>query len=138
MRFMQTDGGRQFSKRPRQTNDCVVRTLAAVCHVSYDRAYEVMRDAGRRSNGAAFFPPDGHRRGRMGDYDEVFGHSFVWEHNSYGLTFVKFCNLNAHGRFVLCQATHVAALIDGVLLDDHPWRLREGLAGWWTVTKIRG
>ncbi len=43
-----TDGGRASSSRPRQRNDCTVRALAIAGGLSYDDAYDLLKEAGRK------------------------------------------------------------------------------------------
>jgi len=45
-----SDGGRNISKRPRQSADCTVRALAIVTEIKYDLAYDTLKVAGRKCN----------------------------------------------------------------------------------------
>lgn len=134
MKFLQTDGGRRFSRHPNQDNDCTVRALAIVCHVSYDTAYRTLQKLGRRSNRPWHFPSKPIRH--IGEA-EVMGHYFAFCDNPNKLTPIKFLELNPHGRFVLDQPGHVFAAVNGVAFDDMPVLMREPLEGWWTVTKTK-
>ncbi|KKN24343.1 hypothetical protein LCGC14_0895700 [marine sediment metagenome] len=50
--FCKSDAGRSQSKRPKQKNDCAVRSLSLVASVSYDTAYDYIAYLGRKcSNG---------------------------------------------------------------------------------------
>jgi hypothetical protein len=47
---VQYDAGRSLSRRPRQQRDCTVRAIATACDLEYDHAYDLLKQAGRKSH----------------------------------------------------------------------------------------
>lgn len=45
--FIYSDSGRSQSKRPKQSNDCTVRAFASAFNLSYDYAYDYLKELGR-------------------------------------------------------------------------------------------
>ncbi|MDK9702457.1 MAG: hypothetical protein OEL20_04905 [Sulfuritalea sp.] len=110
--WIKTDAGRSESRRPKQKNDCTVRAVALVRHLSYDDAYDLLAAAGREC-----------RRGfnivdwlatqpwaRKIPFPAVKG-----KPRMNPATFVK---QFPTGTYICRVAKHVFAVRNGVVLDD--------------------
>jgi hypothetical protein len=116
-----TDAGRSSSRRPRQANDCTVRSLALAVGVSYDEAYDELRRRGRKASRGFVWPPSPPRD------DEVFGVQLRWvsfpaRKGQPRMNTERFVMDERFewGTWILDQAKHVCVVIDGVVHDDHP------------------
>lgn len=114
--FVKTDGGRSLSKRKKQKNDCTVRALALATNISYDEAYEICAEAGRKCGQGLlmkqFLPTV-----------IVNGYRFKWYplqavKGEMRVTPVTFAINHPAGKYILKTAKHVLACIDGVVMDD--------------------
>jgi hypothetical protein len=144
--FKRTDAGRSKSKRPKQSRDCAVRSLATALLMNYDAAYTVLAKAGRKCNRgfdieawARKTTCNGFRigHGRMGP-DDVLHTKFYWrlqkmpwtkDHHETGKAkryrISDFLRDNPHGTFIVSTAKHVFAVVDGVVHDDDVWHFLE-------------
>lgn len=138
--FVASDGGRALSKRPRQKNDCTVRALAIATGTPYDVVYEKLREDGRPCGGgfnlrrwiACQCDPV------IGEPEWVFGRrlvrcSFPAVKNRRRMNPQQFTQDFPKGRFLVQTAKHVAAVIDGVYLDEQPERPDRCIYGAWEV-----
>lgn len=117
MKFNHNNGGRLESKRPKQTNDCVIRAVAIVCGVSYDESYELFKDEGRK-NGRGVLPKVWKPILKDGVFDTKFEYfAFPATSGRPRMTVEKFCDEFSSGIFVIRTAKHLAVVIDGVLQD---------------------
>jgi hypothetical protein len=136
--FRRTDAGRAGSKRPRQRNDCTVRALASAASVPYDEAYDALAAGGRKA-GRGF---DFRGWAKTGACDRW---RLVWTacpavKGQMRVTPVTFALAHPEGRYVLCTAKHVLAVVDGVVIDDGVEHGELGLAfrcvyGAWRLTR---
>lgn len=120
------DGGKNLSRRPGQINDCAVRALAILTGEPYDEIYDLLANAGR-------IPCDGFdlsgwltkRRGRTkwGVFKrvKVTGLDDRYSQRPH-LTPVNFASYHRRGRFLLENADHVWAFLDGKAHDL--WRVK--------------
>jgi len=113
------DGGRSESKRPKQKNDCTVRATALTFGIPYDEAYDAMKNAGRKCSDGT---PRTISLKVWNDLAEKFNkkiikHSFVGIKGEQRMYVAAFCVLHTNGKFIINQAGHHAAVIDGYLHD---------------------
>ena len=100
-----------FNPNPagRAVGDCAVRAISAALGVDWEEAYAMIAAAGYAMND-------------MPSSDSVWG-SVLRMHNFYKTqlpccyTFAEFAEDHPRGVYVLGTGTHVATIIDGVLLD---------------------
>ena len=118
IRFRFSDGGRSLSARPREKNDCTVKSLALVCGVGYDEARRFLARNGRRQN-------DGFEywNAFLDRQTEIFGHrlvkhSFPARKGERRMRLDRFLKDFPAGRFILTFADHVAPVVEGVVLDE--------------------
>lgn len=132
MRYIQTDGGRQFSKRPMQRNDCTVIAVAVACNLTYDEAYDALKDAGRRSNRAFLFPTARNLSGHVGDF--WFG---FWEPRGKD-TLGQFTKRNPKGAFLIGVPDHIFAVKNGIVWDsyDERWLESTEVREVWSIARI--
>lgn len=112
------DGGRSESKRPRQSNDCTAVALALATGVSYDAAYDYLKnERGRKCNRGANFPSN--RKN-----DSAFGYDFIWE--SYPaikgqrrMNIASFCATHPTGTYIARVSKHVFLVRDGIVYDAY-------------------
>jgi hypothetical protein len=114
--YQYTDGGRTQSKRPRQKGDCTVRALVLTCDLPYDDAYDMLKDAGRRSHTG--FDLSGYIK----KHPEINGKRLAWRpfqavKGQPRMKTKTFIQQFPNGKFILSQAGHVSVVIDGVSLD---------------------
>lgn len=112
MAFQKTDGGRAQSRRKKQRNDCVVRALALVADLPYDDAFDICAGRGRKPNS-----------GQPKIHEFLAGLGFEWISfpavaGGRRMTAERFAGSYPTGRFILRQAGHVCACIDGVVMDE--------------------
>lgn len=112
MRFLETDGGRSFSKRPKQRADCTVMSVANACGVSYDEAFEALRSVGRKNNCAFMFPHPRCFSAQIGDWWFEY-----WEPMK-PVTVAEFVRDNRKGSWVVGLRDHVFALKNGIVRDE--------------------
>lgn len=116
--FAFNDGGRAKSSRPKQRNDCTVRSFAVLMGFTYDYAFETLKAAGRKNNGNF----DLEKWLRKGPFKADFKCQKQarliapkrWKRIS------DFLAEHPEGRYIISTARHVAAVIDGVMHDDLP------------------
>ena len=105
------DGGRSLSKRPRQKNDCTVRALAIARGLSYDDAYDILKNAGRSCSRGFHFP----------DWmaSQVWGRkiSFPAVKGQRRMNPAAFVVAFPNGRYICQVAKHIFAVVDGVVHD---------------------
>jgi len=125
----QNDGGRRFSRRPRQKEDCTVRALAIATGTDYDIAYDELRERGR----------DSHRRFPFSiiTREVVFGHIFVWYEFDWQMTAEEFCEQHPDGTFILQMKGHVMCVKDGVVYDTHKVEDSRPVKGAWRIERER-
>lgn len=119
-----TDAGRSRSKRPKQTVDCSVRSLASTTGSSYDFAYDALKAAGRKSNRG--FDIERWARtntinGRRFSNFQAFPYYPTEARRRYRLS--DFLEDHPKGDFIVGTAKHVQAVRDGIVWDDLAWHL---------------
>ncbi len=111
-----TDAGRAASRRPRQRDDCTVRALALARGLSYDIAYDMLTEAGRKCA----------RRFDMATWlnSQDWAHkiSFPAIKGERRMNPATFCTRFQRGIYICRVAKHVFTIIDGVLHDNFPVR----------------
>lgn len=124
--WVESDGGRTQSRRPKQTNDCTVRAMAHVLDLPYDTAYDMLAKAGRKCNQGFhitkfleqfLYNPKGFR----GYAIEKL--SFPAVKGQKRMNPVSFCEQYPKGRYICRTAKHVFAVIDGIVYDT--WEQRD-------------
>ena len=125
------DGGRRFSRRPKQKEDCTVRALVIATGADYDHAYDELKSRGR----------DSHRRFPFSiiTKEVVFGHVFVWQafEDGYLLTAAEFCERYSAGTFILQMKGHVMCVKDGVAYDTYKVEDDRLIKGAWRIERAR-
>jgi len=127
--FEQHDGGRRFSRRPKQKEDCTVRALVIATGADYDEAYDELRSRGRGS----------HRRFPFSiiTKEVIFGHIFVWQQFEPNLNTTEFCEMYTCGTFILQMKGHVMCVKDGVVYDTGKVSESLAVSGAWRIEKAR-
>ncbi len=129
--FVQSDGGRSRSRRPRQKDDCTVRALALVTERPYDEAYDALASAGRQSSRRFDF--------RTWAASALFaGFRLRWTplpavRGRPRVTPATFVLDHPRGRYVLRTAKHVMACIDGAIHDTHRPQPGRCVYGYWSL-----
>ncbi len=136
MGFVQSDGGRARSRRPRQKDDCTVRALAVVTGRPYDEAYDALAAAGRRASRGFDFR-------RWAATACFAGFRLRWTplpavRGRPRTTPDSFVRDHPEGRFVLRTAKHVMACVDGAVHDTHQPRPGRCVYGYWTLDRAPG
>lgn len=122
--FCYNDGGRSLSRRPRQTNDCVVRSHAIAFNIPYDQAYDFLAGCGRDCG-----------RGVHHHRWEGNASKFI-QREQFSGTVQSFLASCKQGRFILHVYKHSFAVIDGVLHDMHLDYLAMPVLQVWRVTAM--
>ncbi len=127
MEMLITDAGRSQSRRPKQKNDCAVRAVATVLGMPYDDAYDLFKDLGRRSHRGFDFKAwaNRHPRLRWISVPAVKGEK--------RMSHSKFCREYGEGRYILREAKHVSACVNGVVHDINPPYEGRCIYGVWRV-----
>lgn len=113
------DSGRSNSKRSKQTNDCTVRALVNTTGQGYDKVYDILAAAGRKS-GRGFHLYEA--LPRDGEPHTFLGHSFRWMpfpaiKGQRRMCIATFVTAHPKGVYIVRTAKHVLAAIDGVYHD---------------------
>lgn len=112
--FVQHDGGRSMSRRPRQRLDCAVRAIATALVMDYDRVYDALAAGGRKSGRST---PKATWKAFLGGRCERV--AFPAAAGAARVNVVGFCaGAGAKGRWVVQCAKHLFAVIDGTVFDD--------------------
>lgn len=138
--FVKTDGGREFSRRPKQKNDCSIRALAIALNRDYEEIENFLIPYGKEYNkGLA----NDTLKDIMGK--EVFEYRFNWIpfpaiKGKKRMGPARFCNEYPKGVYIANMPAHVCAIVDGVFYDLHPQRPDRCIYGVWEVisTKNKG
>lgn len=130
-KFIRSDGGRLQSKRSRQNNDCSVVALAIAFGLSYDEAYDYLKDLGRECSKGFFLNKlleEHYKDGNTLLGKTIIKHSFPAEKGKERMNVGRFCMEHEHSTFITRQAKHLATVVDGYL-HDHTWN-------WWRCVYI--
>lgn len=122
--FCYNDGGRSLSRRPRQTNDCVVRSHAIAFDIPYDQAYDFLAGCGRECGRGV--------------------HERLWEANasrflvreSFQGNVLQFLASHNQGRFIVHVPRHSFAVVNGTLHDMHLDYAHMPVTNAWRVTAM--
>lgn len=127
--FEYHDGGRRFSKRPRQKEDCTIRALVVATGVDYDIAYDELKSRGRGS----------HRRFPFSiiTKEVIFDHVFVWQEFVPPINPIVFCEQYSSGTFILQMKGHVMCVKDGVVYDTGKVSDSIDVKGAWRIERAR-
>jgi len=121
-KFINDDAGRSKSNRPLQKNDCSVRALAIVADIPYDSAYDFCKDHGRNSH-RGFNLDDilkKHAKDGTRFYDcRIIKHSFQSVKGQKRMYRGAFCVLHPEGKYIITEAGHLTAVVDGMNHDNH-------------------
>jgi len=123
-----TDGGRASSSRPRQRNDCTVRALAIAGSLSYDDAYDLLKESGRKCSRGFQFSTWLNRQKWAARI------SFPAVKGQRRMNPATFVRQFPKGRFICQVAKHVFAIVDGVLLDSFENRPDRCIYAAWEIT----
>jgi hypothetical protein len=110
--FVETDGGRGESSRPKQKSDGSVRAVGIITGKSYDDAFTALKEAGRQSD--RLFDLTG---GLMTDTGLVAGYNAV-EIVPDQNTLVEFIQANQTGTFLVETAKSLGVVKDGQYFDE--------------------
>jgi hypothetical protein len=132
--FVYTDGGRSESRRPRQASDCTVIALAVAADLPYDEAYDILKDAGRKSHRGFNFRA-------WADNQIVRDWFFEWVSfpavkGQRRMNPVRFCCEFPKGRYIARVAKHVVAVVDGTMYATFPERDDRCIYGVWALTSV--
>ena len=133
--FKFDDAGRSQSKRSRQQNDCTVRALALAVDISYDEAYDILKEAGRKC-GAGFHFKDWVTTAQVNNckFEWI---SFPATKGERRMNPQKFCNTFPSGKYIARVAKHVFCVIDGVVHDTFESAEDRCIYGCWKVNHDR-
>jgi len=119
--FVKDDAGRSKSKRPLQKGDCSVKALSIITGVPYDSAYEFCKDHGRGSH-QGFNLDDilkKHAKNGTKFYNcRIIRHSFQSIKGQERMYRGAFCVLHPKGKYIVTEAGHLTAVIDGKNHDE--------------------
>lgn len=127
--WVQNDGGRSMSHRPKQKDDCTVRAMAITLARPYDMVYDMLAAAGRQCNW----------RFRIDDWLNVqpFARRFAFPAVKVErrMNPVAFCEAHPSGRYICRVAKHVFAVVDGVVHDAFENRSDRCIYTAWKIEK---
>lgn len=113
------DCGRTTSKRPKQTNDCTVRALAAAFDLDYDYAYDLLKTSGRVCsrgfNLMKWMESNWHNGLLLGRAVKKI--SFPAVKGQPRMNVATFAKTFAEGTYIVRVSKHVACIKNGVYLD---------------------
>lgn len=135
--FIQTDGGRK-SAGIKDRNDCTVRALALATGTSYEEAHSALAEDDRQIGKGHDFKGWLYRLAWQGK--NYHGFIFDWvafkaERGNSRMTRERFCREYPTGTYILREAKHVFAVIDGVAHDTAKSYDGRCVYGAWKVTK---
>lgn len=113
--FVKFDAGKMLSRRPKNKDDCTVVAMAAVLCLPYDRAFEMMRMAGRKSSRKFDFTSWAEAEAKKIDGVFKYGKTFPAVKGEPRMTIKAFLQQCPTGVYVISTAKHVAAVINGVV-----------------------
>ncbi len=117
--FVQDDGGRADAGFTGDTGDCVTRAIAIATGLSYEEVYEAMA-AGCAEQGMARSARNGVPRKVYDPYLKALGWTWVPTMQiGQGCTVHLTPDELPGGNIIVRLSKHVAAVIDGVLHDNH-------------------
>lgn len=122
-----TDGGRASSNRSKQKNDCTVRALAIARNLPYDEAYDVLKDAGRKSSRGFDFVK------WIETQPWATKIAFPAVKGQRRMTPAQFCRDFPKGTFILRVTKHVFTVKDGVIYDAFENRPDRCVYACWSV-----
>lgn len=115
MTFIEDDGGRSQSKRPKQRDDCAVVAYAIATGVSYDTAYDRYARAGRKSSRSTPHAITEDLLAAEGWHCMTFP-AVKGERRMNPPTFLR---LFSEGTFIVATAKHLTAVVDGRWHDGY-------------------
>ena len=135
MRFLETDGGKQFSHHPKEDRDCTVLAMAVACGVSYDEAHDMLREAGRRRNCAFAFPSRRNLSAQIGDW------WLEYYAPARGETLGRFADRNRTGSWIVGvnlpgEGGHIVAVRNGIVRDHPRWPEDTPLVEIWSLSRV--
>jgi hypothetical protein len=105
-----------------------VRAVALALGLSYDAAYDVLAEAGRRASRRFSF------RAWADNHLGLQWLAFPASKGQKRMNPAKFCNIHDSGTWIIRTAKHVAVVRDGVVLDECSPRPDRCIYGAWRVT----
>lgn len=156
MTFNYNDAGRSKSKRPKQRADCTVRALAICTGLSYDDAFDILKEGGRK-NGCGFDLEKYLRRTPVrkpyrplylvphtdllvGDTLYYFqAHKIGREPGAKRLYRISdFVKDHRQGQLIAATAKHIFAVVNGVVQDDVPTHYQQDrpVYAWLGIRKV--
>lgn len=103
-----------------EANDCTVRALTMVTRLTYEEAHAVRATLAGRVNGRGAHPDPAYK-----------AHGGVWRGSMTRPTLAAWMREPAMGFLVLRVDGHVAAVIDGRIIDAAPIGPRTRVLGFW-------
>lgn len=134
--FRQSDAGRAASRRPRQSNDCTVVALSHATGIVYDRCYDALKLAGRRSG--ARFDLKSWAKAETLDGWRLVWRAFPATKGASRVNPATFALKHREGRFILRVSKHVLACVDGIVLDSSHPDPHRCVYGAWEVVPASG
>jgi hypothetical protein len=114
MKLFLHDGGQSDTIYAGEENTCTVRALAITANISYEDAYDIMQEAGRRPNGRIFMGMG------LSKFQECGGHyECVYCRGIFSprITLRKMLPQLEEGNYIVRVRRHVFAVVDGLVYD---------------------
>ncbi len=118
--WIDDDGGRSKSRRPKQDNDCTVRAIAIATVTAYDEVYDYLADCGRKCFRGFHVVKllEEHIKNNTTLFGyKIIKHSFPAEKGKQRMNVGTFYMTYTEGRFITRQAKHVQAIVNGYAHD---------------------
>jgi hypothetical protein len=93
-----------------ESNDCSVTALATATGVGYTKAWQVLRDLGRRKQ-------EGASRAQLRKAATSLGFSPTDWQPAKPITLAKFIKIHKRGRFIAYTRDHAVSVVDGKMFD---------------------
>lgn len=113
-----------------EKKNCTVRAFHHAFGISYEEAYQVLKDAGRKHDHGFVFSSLVHKLGAS-----YKGVPFM-EHRNPHMTVGTFVNTYKVGTFILRYRGHVFAVINGVIHDCFKVNPNRRVLDFWTVGTV--
>ncbi len=123
------------TKRFNEARDCAVKAVALVCNVSYQTAWYALQAEGRRFRGGTSLDKTRRACERLGWVMEKMDLLTVRRAGARTMLTAGRARLFRQGRFLLGVSGHIAACIDGEVIDWSKGR-RHRLSRVYTVRRV--
>lgn len=116
MNYQFNDAGRSLSKRPKQSNDCVIRAISLLSKLDYDDVYGYFQSLGRKCSRGTNKKDWQTLLNKQKDLKKI---SFPAQKGKPRMNLRQFCSFTEfnNGRYLVQMAKHVVYVCDGVVYD---------------------